>query len=351
MTQDAIRCARSWTIAALSALLGALLLCAGLVYIVDPFEHYRAAAFYVPLYDNQLYCNSGIARHYDYDAVLLGSSMIENTKVSDLNAGFGVNAVKLPFKGGYPYNYARAMDIAFETHALSGVFYCMDVTSYTMPFDRPSNPLPEYLWNGAGLDDVSYLLNARVLVDEIGKTLRYNVSGKLPQRPRDAMFSWSEMTFSRESALASYDFNAHQFEMKAPDYFAERVLQNWQLHLEPYIASHPETTFYVYFPPYSVIYWVLQHDAGNLESQLWAREQLAQRLLAYTNVRLFDFAARTDWILDLNRYTDYSHHDPRMNAETALAMASGMCAVTDEGQIAQANQALRDATAAFVRPY
>ena len=351
MTHDAYRRVKRWTLGTLLALGSVLLLSAGLVYIVDPFEHYRAATFYMPLYDNQLYCNSGIARHYDYDAVLLGSSMVENTKASDLDAGFGVNAVKLPFKGGYPYNYARAMDIAFDTHTLASVFYCLDITSYTMPFDRPSNPLPEYLWNGAGLDDVYYLLNARVLVDEIGKTLLYNVKGNLPQQPRDAMYAWSEMTFSRESALASYDFRSYQFEMKAPDYFAERVLQNWQLHLEPYIDAHPETTFYVYFPPYSAIYWVLQHDAGNLESQLWAREQLAQRLLACPNVRLFDFSARAEWIFDLNRYTDYSHHDPRMNEETVRAMASGECAVTEEKQIAQANEALRDAAATFERPY
>ena len=351
MTEGTALRFKHWTIITLFSLLLLLLLSAGTVYVVDPFEHYRQASFYTPLYDNQVYCNSGIARHYDYDAVLLGSSMVENTRASSLDEHFGVRSVKLPFKGGYPYNYARVMDLAFENHSMAAVFYCLDVTSFAMPYDRPSSPLPEYLWNADPLDDVRYVLNLRVLVDEIGSTLRYNLRGGLPENPRDAMFAWSDVHFSRESTLASYDFNASQYALKSPDYFSERVLTNWARHLEPYIAEHPQTTFYVYFPPYSVVYWVLQHDAGNLETQLWAREQLASRLLAYENVRLYDFAAREEWILDLNRYTDYSHHDPEMNEQVVRAMAEDEGRVTSTEKIAQANEALREAVAAFERPY
>lgn len=114
MTEGTALRFKHWTIITLFSLLLLLLLSAGTVYVVDPFEHYRQASFYTPLYDNQVYCNSGIARHYDYDAVLLGSSMVENTRASSLDEHFGVRSVKLPFKGGYPYNYARVMDLAFE---------------------------------------------------------------------------------------------------------------------------------------------------------------------------------------------------------------------------------------------
>ena len=100
MTEGTALRFKHWTIITLFSLLLLLLLSAGTVYVVDPFEHYRQASFYTPLYDNQVYCNSGIARHYDYDAVLLGSSMVENTRASSLDEHFGVRSVKLPFKGG-----------------------------------------------------------------------------------------------------------------------------------------------------------------------------------------------------------------------------------------------------------
>ena len=342
---------RRWTVATMLCTLGALFLCAVTVYAVDPFEHYRQARFYTPLYDNQIYCNSGIARHYTYDAVMVGSSMIENTRVSTLDACFGVQSVKLPFQGGYPYNYARVLDIAFGTHEMAAVFYALDVTSFAMPADSPSNPLPEYLWNDSLLDDVYYLLNAGVLIDEIGNTLRYNLRGDLPENPRDAMYTWTDVRFSREAALASYDFNSPRYEMTEPDHFAGRVLRNWELNLKPYLEAHPDTTFYLYFPPYSVIYWVLQTDAGVRETQLWAREQLAQWLLAYDNVRLFDFAAREEWTLDLDRYMDYSHHDPQMNEQIVRGMAVGENEVRDVAQVLAANESIRAAAESFERPY
>ena len=68
-------------------------------------------------------------------------------------------------------------------------------------------------------------------------------------------------------------------------------------------------------------------------------------------MRLYDFAAREEWILDLNRYTDYSHHDPEMNEQVVRAMAEDEGRVTSTEKIAQANEALREAVAAFERPY
>ena len=82
-----------------------------------------------------------------------------------------------------------------------------------------------------------------------------------------------------------------------------------------------------------------------------AREQLAQWLLAYDNVRLFDFAAREEWTLDLDRYMDYSHHDPQMNEQIVRGMAAGENAVRDVAQVLAANEAIRAAAESFERPY
>ena len=68
--------ARGWSALVLSLSFLLLLLCALAVYLLDPFEHYRESAI-LPLYDQESYNNPGIARNYDYDAVILGTSMVE----------------------------------------------------------------------------------------------------------------------------------------------------------------------------------------------------------------------------------------------------------------------------------
>ena len=52
-------------------------------FLLDPFQQYRKANFYKPIYDNERYLNPGLAKTYDYNQVIIGSSMTENFLLSD----------------------------------------------------------------------------------------------------------------------------------------------------------------------------------------------------------------------------------------------------------------------------
>ena len=66
-------------------------------------------------------------------------------------------------------------------------------------------------------------------------------------------------------------------------------------------------------------------------------------LLTYPNVEIYDFQARTEWILDLNHYIDAKHYGADINAAMAEDIAAGNCRITDGGQVAQ-NDALLTVT-------
>ena len=102
--------------------LGALLACcAAVVYLADPYQVYRLARWFTPPYGNgeQAYYNAGLARHSDYDAAFFGTSMVENTLVSQVDARFGTRCIKLPFEGGMAGNHAEALRVAFSTRKLT----------------------------------------------------------------------------------------------------------------------------------------------------------------------------------------------------------------------------------------
>ena len=71
------------------------------VSIIDPFEVYHKATAFIPPITNgtQLYSNAGIAKNYAYDSVVIGSSMTENFRPSQLNRLVGGQFVK-PFDPG-----------------------------------------------------------------------------------------------------------------------------------------------------------------------------------------------------------------------------------------------------------
>ena len=57
--------------------------------IVDPFFHYHAPAGWMSYYlHNQRYQNDGILKHFDYDAMITGTSMTENFKTSEMDEIF-----------------------------------------------------------------------------------------------------------------------------------------------------------------------------------------------------------------------------------------------------------------------
>ena len=57
--------------------------------IVDPYFHYHKplAGLEYAIYDER-YQNDGIVKHFDYDAILTGTSMTENFKTSEFDALF-----------------------------------------------------------------------------------------------------------------------------------------------------------------------------------------------------------------------------------------------------------------------
>ena len=80
---------KKWTITLLSAVAITLIGFACVMYWLDPLLHYGAESGPLTCYEySEMYSNPGIAKHYEYDTVMVGTSMIQNTDV-DLCMNFG----------------------------------------------------------------------------------------------------------------------------------------------------------------------------------------------------------------------------------------------------------------------
>ena len=333
---------RRWALFALSATLLLLFLCALTVYLVDPFEHYRESAI-LPLYDQESYNNPGIARNYDYDAVILGTSMVEMSHPSVIDECFGVSSVKLPMRGSHTAQMGWQLAHVLDTHELSLAILAVDAYSL-MGLPDDAEEIVDYLWNDSALDDVSYLLNLDVLLVKIPRMLRN--TGKPLDTKRDDMYQWTDVTFSAQSVFGSFSFQP-QREMTDPDYRLERSTENIRRHIEAYVAAHPETTFKIYMPPYSVAYWYVMTRGGLSEQQFRSRARVCELLLDYPNVEIYDFSSRLEWITDLDNYFDYSHHSGAISDAIMRAMAAGENRVLSVQDMAAGSERIRQAVADF----
>ena len=341
-----LRTRKRWAIFTLTAAILLLSLCALTVYLVDPFEHYRESAI-LPLYDQESYNNPGIAKNYDYNAVILGTSMVEMSHPSVIDECFGVSSVKLPMRGSHTAQMGWQLSHVLDTHELKLAILAVDAYSLMGPPDDMEE-IYDYLWNDSALDDVGYLLNLDVLLVRVPRMLR-NL-GRSTATKRDDMYQWTDVTFSAQSVFDSFSFQP-QREMTDPDYRLERSTENIRRHIETYVAAHPETTFKIYMPPYSVAYWYVMTRGGLSEQQYRSRARVCELLLDYPNVEIYDYSSRLEWITDLGNYFDYSHHSGAISDAIMRAMAAGENRVTSIEDMAEGSARIRQAVEDFAAAY
>ena len=335
------------TVAALLALLLSSLV--ALVVVVDPFEIYHRALFYQPPYasETQMYAGAGVAKSYEYDSIIVGTSVTENCRPSVYAQALGGSFVKLCMNGGLSRDHAKMMDIAFRTHEISRVVYGLDLFAFSQYYTNQKAVTPDYLYDDDLLNDTAYWFNKSVLLRYVPQALAR--AGTAPdESARDSMYFWDppEMP-GRDALFAQIDWTQPPQADRPPDALSDFTQENYEQNLLPFIKAHPETTFDVFFPPYSLLYWVQQAQEGMLEVRLAQRAQLAALLLAEPNVRLFDFQALEAWTQSYDLYFDSIHYVSAVNDAMALAIAAEECRVTDVSQVEAAGDALRDACLAL----
>ncbi len=336
-----------WGKLTLALLLTAYAAIIGLVVLVDPFEIYRQAAAYIPPITNgtQNYANAGVAKSYAYDSAVIGSSMTENFTPSQLDACLGGSFVKLPINGGSPFNNRQMMEMAFGTHDIKRIFYGVDIESLTWFYTTPKCEMPDYLYDDNLFNDTAYWFNSSVLLKYIPACLR--TLGKSDPALRDTMYNWGDLyEYGKAAALRDITITASTYEQNtaadAPIVLSQQSKLNVEYNYLPFIEEHPETEFIFFFPPYSLAHWYFFYQHGTFEYHLNQKAALVQKLLPYENVRIYDFQAELDWILNLDNYIDSSHYGPWINDAIVEAVARNDYRVSGIDEILQNNQVLRD---------
>ena len=339
---------KRWCLLAAGALCTLLICIAALVVIVDPFEVYHRAWFYQPAYasETQMYANAGVAKSYEYDSVIIGTSVTENCRPSVYEQALGGRFIKLCMNGDTARDHAKMMEIAFRTHDVRRVVYGLDLFAVSQYYTNQKAVTPDYLYDANPLNDVYYLFNKSVLLRYIPQALA-RIGTSPEDSARDFMYFWNPPQMpTQDDLFALVDFALPQSQQPADslrDFTAGHIGHN----LLPYIRSHPDTVFAFFFPPYSLLYWAQQAQEGMLSVRMAQREQLSAALLAEPNVQLYDFQAHSAFTEDYSLYFDLLHYVSSVNDDMAQAMKDGVCRVHTLQQIEENSRAIEAAALAL----
>ncbi len=294
----------------LSALL--LFAAAALVAVFDPFYHYHGPVFGLKaVVTKSEYQCIGTIRNFSYDSVLCGSSTAENYNNGWFDELFGARTVKAIKSSGTTADLRFYLEEAFSSHEVKNVFYSLDL--FALDGDPDANfvndSMPLYLYDKNPLNDVRYLWNRDVIFEDIPYLLAMSLTGY----DEGSSYNWWQYkTFSREETLSHYERPEEVLAPLPEEEYAGRVDGNLA-HLEELVKEHPDTDFYFFLPPYSVLWWDGMYRNGRLEEYLYARRQAAEGLLPFENVRLLDFQSDEGIVLELDNYMDPIHFSADIN--------------------------------------
>lgn len=204
-----------------------LFLAAAIVVVFDPFYQYHEPWFGLNAVlndrDNQVV---GTIRTFDYDSVLLGSSVAENYDSSFLDASFDCTTLKVIRASGSTADLLYYLDKAHRQQELKNVFWSMDIFALTASpqITLTSKDIPRYLHTDTVLDDWPYLWNKEILCETIPQMLAFSRMG---MNTEGQAYNWARgKNFSAEGAMRAYDKpkeeNVYYAAEEVEDAFSER---------------------------------------------------------------------------------------------------------------------------------
>ena len=303
------------------------------VYRIDPYMHYHkpnTEEYYYTL-NNQRSQNDGITKHFEYDALITGTSMTENFKTSEFDKIFGVNSIKVSYSGGSYKEMNDNLIIALKKNPkLKTIVRCLDYGRLLDDKDNMRNDLgtyPTYLYDENPFNDVFYIFNKDVIFGRAYAMAADN--DKEGFQPGITSFDdysrWQEAyTFGAGTVIPNGVTNDRlSNEVHLTDEERQIINGNITQNVTSLADEYPDVSFYYFFSPYSAAWWVdLVHD-GSIYKWIEAEQYAIELILEHPNIKLYSFNNRTDITTNLNNYKDAPHYGEWVNSYILRAMYDG----------------------------
>lgn len=314
------------------------LLIGSVTCVIDPYFHYHQPLDILsyPL-SQPHYQNHGIVQHFTYDAMILGNSMTDNFRTSELDELFGVNSVKVSTKGASFHDLRITLETALAANPeLKMVVMALDswFMGEFMYGPTPTDNAPTFLYDRNPFNDVEYLLNKEVLFSNSLEVLSYTAQGN-QTTSFDEYCNWRDMDFGKEVALANYTrSDKSPLDWAADDAYLAKLSAGLERELLDLTRKYPDVTFYFYFPPYSALFWDRSNQHSSLENDIIVLRELSAILFQEDNIRIFSFHDDFEVTTNLDFYRDDCHHTGEINSRILQCMHSGTHQITAENYIA-----------------
>ncbi|WP_029904133.1 hypothetical protein [Prevotella sp. 10(H)] len=288
-------------------------------YIIDPFLQFRVRpeAHYIL---NPRFVNGGLAKNYEYNTALIGSSMLQSFDVATMRKAYdGMKPVKLS-SGGMNLAEMKLLYSLLNEKTTKNIILNID-----MPFFNQEGVVsryPRYLYEDGILNKMKYMFGYESLIQYLPADLGLELYFKLKDNDVPAEYRMKTdidqigtesyaKTYSAEFVKNFYLAGNSVLYQHTQDIEGRmnRSMNNFIEDLELY--KHKDVNYTFMFPSYSALYWYHTQRNNYYEYFLGFSAKFTRAMEKYENVRIISFMDIPE-INDLNYYGDVTHFSPEL---------------------------------------
>jgi len=313
---------------------------------VDPFQYFRIAnpAQFSNLM--QRFQAPGIIRNYDFDAIIVGNSVVANLQNSmfrhDKNPA-GLRVMNLSFWGSTIREDAYVVDLALKTKPIKTVYWSIGRQVALAEFRYADFPTCMYRESFSFVPPYCYLFNSNVLWESFVSLSHWGESnagwtadidkwktvGPLKIDPHAEACRMQRLVKPDEIDRLTQEAEADLAPNNGPDYIRYRSI------VLPIVRANRDVRFVFLFSPVYLGYFWQGATTGSLKVE----RALIDLFLSEPNVEMHDMTELAFTTHDLGRYRDGTHYDAEGARDVVAALLSGSMRI---GSIARHEQMLRE---------
>ena len=324
--------AKNWLVSFLSIFLIAVLLITSIAYLVDPFYQFR--------YKENHYFNNtakfpgpGLVKNYEYDCLILGSSMTQNFDMELFRQELDVQPLHIGIGGMGIDEMLAYIELSERAGKCEAYYICIDQYMLT---DAESFKTPEYLFRDDAISMLRYLLSYeawfRYLPLDAALTAADALKLSLPEKfarssDIDYLAKWeNDFSFGEEIVVRNYLRNEYGVSNVEVDGLYERMTE-WTDKLFDSLPGE-KGRYHFFFPPYSVLFWCDAKNDGYFEIYQEAKRYFLEKAQSY-GIEVYDFQS-AECVSDLENYKDMTHYRAEINDWMVSCFANGTYLLNEE---------------------
>ncbi|MGJ0366215.1 hypothetical protein [Aliarcobacter cryaerophilus] len=311
------------------------------IYYYDPMQIFHKSYIQqeLHLHGNMRQQAAGIINNFEFDSIIIGTSMLENTSSFEASKLLGGNFVNISLSGSDFYERNFVLSHALKNKDIKYVIYSIDVDSYNLRKGHRRYPTEtfDYLYDKNPFNDFKAYWNKKFFKcfltfstkpNCIGnkKTLEYpNVwfTSKTHSDRFGGLDNWFKAKNNSQikgafSSIVSTSEKIKKGEKiplddieennkKHEDYLNEYLLDN--------VKKYKNTKFIFVFPPYSRMLYAQwkQYNQPNYEIHKAIIKYLVQQSVLYKNLEIYGYEDK-EFLDDIANYKDLSHYHQWINS-------------------------------------